>query len=286
MASEEAIVFKLGSERLVGILHDVPGASTGLLFVAGGGQYRVGSHRLYVQMARELAASGFPVFRFDHRGAGDSDGQFRGFEHITDDITAAVSTFTRLRPAVRRIVLVGLCDGASAAAMSSNCRPEVSALILINPWVHSGALEARTRFSVYYGDRLRSKEFWTKAFTGQLEIGSSARSFFHYLKVAAMNTFGRMQADDSAHFVRKMKDRLISFGGRTLVVLSGRDLVAQEFKKLQSDDVEWRVLGEQTSLDTLELSSADHTFSSGADRRQVVQHLVTWLMSDVSETRK
>lgn len=59
--------------------HEVP---LGLLMVVGGPQYRVGSHRQFVLLARDLAAAGIPVFPFDYRGMGDSTGQARDFEGI------------------------------------------------------------------------------------------------------------------------------------------------------------------------------------------------------------
>ena len=79
--------------------------------MVGGPQYRVGSHRQFVLLARDLAADGFPVFRFDYRGMGDSEGEFRGFEHVEDDIAAAVEAFRSASPGLREIVLWGLCDG-------------------------------------------------------------------------------------------------------------------------------------------------------------------------------
>ncbi|KAB8057318.1 hydrolase 1, exosortase A system-associated, partial [Janthinobacterium violaceinigrum] len=59
--------------RLVGIL-SLPAAPgpRGVLIVTGGPQYRVGSHRQFVLLARALAAQGVPVLRFDLRGMGDS----------------------------------------------------------------------------------------------------------------------------------------------------------------------------------------------------------------------
>ena len=44
---------------------DAPQQNTGVVIVVGGAQYRVGSHRQFVQMARLLAAAGYPVLRFD-----------------------------------------------------------------------------------------------------------------------------------------------------------------------------------------------------------------------------
>ena len=73
--SETALVFDCVGETLVGVLTtDSPLAETGVVLVVGGPQYRAGSHRYFVQLARALAGAGFPTLRFDCRGMGDSSG--------------------------------------------------------------------------------------------------------------------------------------------------------------------------------------------------------------------
>ena len=68
---------------------DAPQQNTGVVIVVGGAQYRVGSHRQFVQMARLLAAAGYPVLRFDFPGMGDSPGAPVAFEDSAPHIAAA-----------------------------------------------------------------------------------------------------------------------------------------------------------------------------------------------------
>ena len=117
--NEKALVFDCGADRLVGILH-APASDPrplGVLIVVGGPQYRAGSHRQFVLMARALAAAGYPVLRFDHRGIGDSDGAPRTFENLDDDVRAGLDALHAEVPALRGCVIFGLCDAASAALM-------------------------------------------------------------------------------------------------------------------------------------------------------------------------
>jgi len=88
---EQALVFDCQGEQLIGIIHQ--GESEiriGVLIVVGGPQYRVGSHRQFLLLARALALHGTPVMRFDVRGMGDSGGEQRFFDQLDDDIRAAV----------------------------------------------------------------------------------------------------------------------------------------------------------------------------------------------------
>lgn len=59
----------------------MPMRRIGVVVVVGGAQYRVGSHRQFVRLARRLAAAGHPVLRFDLPGMGDSPGEPVPFEN-------------------------------------------------------------------------------------------------------------------------------------------------------------------------------------------------------------
>ncbi len=117
--SEKPITFECGSDTLLGILHSptCPESTIGVLVVVGGPQYRVGSHRQFVLMARALAESGFSVLRFDYRGMGDSEGSTRTFKDVGPDIAAAIDVLLREQPLLTGVVLWGLCDAASACLM-------------------------------------------------------------------------------------------------------------------------------------------------------------------------
>src|SRR5512144_3183809 len=107
--SELALTFSCQGAELVGILH--PGsdrAARGVLIVVGGPQYRVGSHRQFLLLARDLAAAGIPVLRFDYRGMGDAGGEVVDFEHCQADIAAAVDAFFARSAGLREVVIWGL----------------------------------------------------------------------------------------------------------------------------------------------------------------------------------
>lgn len=107
-------------------------ASTGLLIVSGGNEIRCGAHRGMAWLAGEVAAVGHPVFRYDRRGIGDSEGGNRGFRESGPDIAAAVTAF-RAATGVDRVVAFGNCDAATALALYG-AAAGIDALILANPW--------------------------------------------------------------------------------------------------------------------------------------------------------
>ncbi|MEE4110252.1 MAG: hydrolase 1, exosortase A system-associated, partial [Halieaceae bacterium] len=133
--TELPLTLSCDGQRMCGILHaPAEPAERGVVMLVGGPQYRVGSHRQFVLTARALARDGICVLRFDHRGAGDSEGEARSFEELADDLACAVSALREAAPAVREVVVWGLCDAASAAALFAHRTEYVTGVVLINPW--------------------------------------------------------------------------------------------------------------------------------------------------------
>jgi exosortase A-associated hydrolase 1 len=266
---EQPVVFACGPERLLGVVHRAPdsGAQTGALVVVGGPQYRVGSHRQFTLMARSLAAAGFPVMRFDHRGVGDSDGEMRSFESIADDIRAALETFLAAVPSLRRVVLWGLCDAASAALLALPLHVSVQGLILANPWVRTPAGEAQAVLSHYYTGRLRQRDFWAKLVSGGVNPLQAATGL---LRTAFASGRPRT-AGSGAGYVERMRTALTAFRGPVLLLLSERDLTAQEFSDLCAASPQWRELLSSPNVRVERLTAADHTFSQRAALERAIE---------------
>lgn len=275
---EIAVTMPCDGDELVGILHKVPTAEIGVLFVVGGNQYRVGSHRLFVDLARSCAQSGYACMRFDHRGIGDNVSSHVGFESLADDIEIAIAKFLESCPEISRIIIVGLCDGASAALLAIHDIPTIDGLVLVNPWVHSSELEARTRLTNYYSARLRNKRFWRKLFSGKLNIKESVASLLKYIGISLrFGSAGKHEAEaHSEEFTSKMRGALERFEGEVLIILSGQDLVAQQFQQLATIDKTWKRALEDPMVTILKIPGADHTFSISDERNIFQRKLLEW----------
>jgi exosortase A-associated hydrolase 1 len=271
----EPLVFPCEGSVLVGVLHRAGGerAEVAVLVVVGGPQYRVGSHRQFVSSARALAAAGFPVLRFDYRGMGDSEGECAGFEQVTEDIRAAMGAIEAACKPRRGIVLLGLCDAASAALMYCRKDPRVAGLILMNPWVRSEQTQAAAMVRSYYGARLLQADFWRKLVSGGFDFMGSAAAFFGNLSRAAR----RPPATRVEGFKESMRSGLRHFAGPVLLVQSGRDLTADEFRALCRTDDEWRLALRRENVEIAELPEADHTFSRAGDLESFNGHCCRWL---------
>ncbi len=274
---ESALVFPCEGDRLVGVV-SAGHRDLGVVIVVGGPQYRAGSHRQFVLLARHLAAQGFPVLRFDVRGMGDSEGAQRPFDALTPDIAAAITALQSQQPQVRRVVLWGLCDGASAALLYLHERPDprVQGLVLLNPWVRSETSLARTHVKHYYRQRLLQREFWLKLLSGRV-AGAAVRGLLDNLRKARGGS-GSGSAQVLA-FQQRMAAAWQGFGGRILLVLSGNDYTAREFQEFVRSDPAWAGAMARPGLTVHEAAGADHTFSRIADRLALELVTADWLQT-------
>jgi exosortase A-associated hydrolase 1 len=291
MSFETAARFACADETLIGVFHAAaPGARTGVLVIVGGPQYRVGSHRQFVLLARDLAGNGIPVLRFDYRGMGDCGGSLGNFENIAIDIRAAVDHL--VSRGVERVVLWGLCDAASAALFYAHTDPRVAGLVLLNPWVRTEAGMARAYIKHYYLQRLFSPELWKKVVSGKFDLRASLKSLLEFgqkLRAPASAPAAEPAAPDpqSTATTTALPDRMAAgwerFSGPVLLILSGNnDYVADEFRDLVGASRRWKKLVQRGTTTRRDYPAANHTFSRADWRDQVAQWTRTWIGQNFS----
>jgi exosortase A-associated hydrolase 1 len=271
MTEARALAFDCLGARLYGVL-ELPAAPyrRGVLVVVGGPQYRAGSHRQFTLLARSLAAQGIATMRFDYRGMGDSEGAMRDFDSIEEDLRAAIDTFFAEVPGLTEVVLWGLCDAASAAALYAAKDQRVSGLVLLNPWVRTESGEAKATLKHYYRARLLDPALWKKVATLNFDYRAAAASFKRLLGSAAT-------AAPSGALPERMHAGLGAFKGKLLVMLSGADLTAQEFADLADGSPKWRALMAVPRVTRYTLPKADHTCSRRVWHEQVAQWTAEWV---------
>lgn len=69
------------------------------------------------------------------------------------------------------------------------------------------------------------------------------------------------------------------FPGSVLLILSANDYTAKEFVEYASSDPVWRGILERTRLQRVEISGADHTFSSQQWRSAAELAVLQWMNS-------
>lgn len=275
--SLEPLIFDCRGDALLGIMHRAAhDAARGAVIVVGGPQYRVGSHRQFYHMANALQQSGVTTLRFDYRGMGDSEGDLRQFEEIDDDIRAAIDALCTQAPTIKEVLLVGLCDAASAILMYAAHDKRVGGIVIMNPWARAEDTLARSTVKHYYARRVLSREFWRKVLTGKLAWRESFGSFGRTLR-KAMGQGDAAAGTPREPFRSRMLQGAQAFRGQVLLVTSGNDITAAEFSDHVGAQPAWRQVLARDTVVTRTLEQADHTFSSDEWRSTVNRQMQEWL---------
>ena len=221
--SRHQFQFGCQSHKLAGSLDTAPGV-TGLLIVNGGNEIRSGAFGGQSQLAAKIAKQGFPVFRFDRRGTGDSEGENRGFLNSSNDIAAAAEAFRAMAPQVERVFAFGNCDAASALMLMSG--EGFDGLILSNPWTFEDDEEdAEPQHSA---EAIRSR-YLTKL-KDPREIMRLLKGGVDLRKLAKGLTRALRSSPEASGLASDMRRSLGEFEGSVHFLLAGADRTAQGFE--------------------------------------------------------
>lgn len=244
---------------------DVGSGSTGLLIVSGGNEVRMGAHRGMAMLAAEIAAYGHPVFRFDRRGIGDSEGENGEFTTSGPDVTAAIATFHAHCPHLTSIIAFGNCDAATALLLHN---PDgIAALVLGNIWVieRHDDLPPPAAIKARYAERLKDPHAWMSLFTGAINLKKLIGGLWRLAKPAEQSSLAQSVAN-----------RLTDVPFPTFILLAKRDATALAFT-----DVWGKPLFEKARnnpfITVTALDSTSHSFANESDHAALVETLLNAL---------
>ena len=145
---------------LFGAFHapEAAARSTGVLLCQPLGHEYIRAHRTFNQLAAGLARAGFPVFRFDYFGTGDSSGadELASVSRWMADVNTAIDEL-KDTASVPNVAVLGLRLGASIALAATRQRRDVTRLVLWDP-----VLDGR----VYLAELERLQRQWLKGRPG------------------------------------------------------------------------------------------------------------------------
>jgi len=159
----------LGRHSLVGIVTRPAPAQhkdePAIVILNTGIVHRVGHHRMYVSLSRELAKTGRTVVRFDFAGIGDSKPRSDSTSPLMaslSDIREVLDTLEKTH-GMKKFILVGLCSGADHAVLYAHTDARVVGLVLMDP-----TLPPTLRYYLHYVmQRLKNIRNWISVATGR-----------------------------------------------------------------------------------------------------------------------
>jgi pimeloyl-ACP methyl ester carboxylesterase len=238
--------------------------------------HRVGPNRMFVRLSRQLAVAGHLVVRFDLSGIGDSEPRADGLAPLDAtlaDIREVLDSLEATRQ-VRRFILVGLCSGADHSVVYAGQDPRVVGMVLIDPTI------PRTRgyYVRHYRGRVLRWRSW-------LNFASGRHPFWKTLgRSVAPGSPGGEELPEALPDVQDAQVRTFLASVYARAAAAGVDIMAvftggredRHNEAVQLLEAFPQVaFGSRLRLEFM--GSADHTFTSQADRRTVLALISSWI---------
>jgi exosortase A-associated hydrolase 1 len=265
------IEFDCHGDLLLGTI-DEGVSTTGLLIVSGGNEIRCGAHAGQAAMAQYFSANGTPVFRYDRRGVGDSEGTNGGFESSAEDIAAAAFAFRQAAPHITRLVAFGNCDAASALSLF-HANASIDALVLANPWVIEGASggdapaqQSAAAIRARYWERLKNPRSLIDLLTGKINLtklaGGLARAA-HKQPISGLAQRLALALSDTDQLVR--------------ILIARQDTTARAFMSAWKTEA-FTIARNKANIEIASFDTPSHSFADAPSKQWLYNQVANALM--------
>ena len=276
---EEAVLFG-EVKSLIGVLTDPPMRNgnhpkPAVILLNPGIVHRVAPGRIYVRMARALAAMGFVVLRFDFSGIGDSAVRYDNlpFDKSAIRETQDAMRFLEATRGVSRFILLGGCSGARISLQTACCDPRVVGAFLINLQLTEDEDQnsdqiTRSAAFYYWNFALFNLKSWYKLLTGK----ANYRNILRALGFQARTQFASRRKMSAESIQLAANLRMLAERGTRVTFLYAesdpqlndlREAVGRELKQLCA-------LGK---IRVQIIPRSDHTFSSLHDQEKLLKKI-------------
>ncbi len=250
---QRAHSFVSEGQQVVGTLHlpDGVGSHPAVVLCHGFTGQRIETHFLFVKTSRALEGAGIASLRFDFRGSGESEGEFRDMTVETEvsDALKAVDTVCALSEIdADRVGVLGLSLGGFVAACVTGFEKRVKSTVL---W------SAVASLSETIGRRFDAEQRKLFEEQGYVDIGG------HALGKGFMDA---VEALDPLQLIGKSS-------GPVLIVHGTAD---ESVPVEHAHRYETSARHGNRRVEKLIVKGADHTYATLATERQAIERSVTW----------
>ena len=236
------------------------------VFFNAGLLHRVGPHRLYVHLARDLSRMGFSSLRVDLAGKGDSPPR----PGLTNQQSAAADYDEILRVLESRLapgplVLAGLCSGADNAIRLAPKDSRVVGLVLLDPVCSPDDGFSARAFVSKYTNTARYVAWLKRRFEAPTTQPARNEEEIDPLTLRDAPTLEQLRS--AFECIRERDGRVLSVF--TLYALQYYNQAGQLGRVLGVD-------GYQQFCTELFWPQAEHTYTLDLHRRRLVEVIRTW----------
>lgn len=268
------------SKSLVGIVTNPDSEIDGrelpaIILLNSGLLHRVGPNRLYVKIARKLAAAGFVVLRFDLSGIGDSrvPNDNQAYDESTGAITDTrdVMDYLSETRGIRQFILMGLCSGGSNA-FGVACRDE--RVVGVN-LIEGFAFPTNAYFAQAYSKSLLSFRSWWRLITGKSEIWGLIRGLIRFHTSEQMRQLTEnLQVPGKADLLSDL-DTLIKRGIHICFIYSQNGSAYYNYQKIFEEKVRSLPHPQRPRVEVLK--DTDHLFTLMCHQEMLIHLIRDWV---------
>jgi len=238
--------------------------------------HHVGPNRLHVRLARTLAEAGFPSFRFDLAGIGDSlplgTSDSVNEEHLQSVKLAFDALESKGFPP--RFVLFGLCSGATLGFQVTSVDPRVVGLVFVDP----PAMLRTWRYYVVRGlDVLKRPRVWVRFLLGRYGVLKHLRGG----TAAALNRQrdgrGQPSRTEAMAWAERALKSMLERDVRLFLVVTGSLSDRYNYRHQFSDL--FPSLGLDQAMRIEFSPGARHTFPREESRQRLMSAVLDWLQT-------
>lgn len=277
-AVREQVVLLGEKKGLVGIAaqSSAPDPSLPAVVILNAGiVHRVGPNRMFVVLARRLAALGHMVLRFDLSGIGDSDTRNDGREPLDaalEDLREVLDGLESTR-AIRKVILVGLCSGADHAVIYAGRDPRIAGIVMIDPTIPP-TLKHR---AISLAARVFRSKPWVLLATLRHPLYRAMRRNRSRAGTSESGEYRRPDANspEVRSFLQEAYAKAQASGVRFLTVLTGDLGSMHNYREQLLDAFPTVPLKQQMELEYHR--QADHTFTAEAHREWLLGRIEKWV---------
>jgi len=296
-ALRQAVSFECEGCQLYGTLRRPEGlvssSDTGVVILNQGPLDRSGTHQISTKIVKRFNAFSIPTLQFDARGVGESEGDWatpvegepihqlyrRIFEGAWKRDTAAAIEFLQSETGVKRILLVGLCGGASTALHVGALHPSVQGMAMVGMPVRvvEDSVDGRTDSYIRseaarYFEKAFAPKAWKRFITFQTDYRTLRRLATRWLSDRL-----RGRAEDTTLVSRDIIESFhtaVHASRRMLFVYGENDYLWTEFRDLFLPSYS----PERHGFDLKTIPAANHTLTEAEWQEQLYAALSNWAL--------
>ena len=159
------VTFQCQGDQVVGLLHDPPGPSTGLVVISG--PMTSVKEQAPLAYAQALAARGFRAVALDHRHFGESGGEPRQFESPTRKGQDARAAIDALQRPDEPVFALGVCAGGGYMAAAVAAEPRFRAFAGVAGVYHDARAQKAAMADTYAAALERARKARQRRLAGE-----------------------------------------------------------------------------------------------------------------------